>query len=210
MPRVVDADARRRAIAKAALSIARAEGLAAVSFRTVAKAMGARSTTVVSHYAPTRRALIDLMFAELFRGLQDATDQMLPKLDPVDALVMLGEGVLPLSPETRVIAQLGLDAALEFGAKDGFGEGLESWGDWLQNRVGELVAEIGSPLGNDVATDAIIGSLAGITFYGLVDPEGWPAERQRAALRGLLAALCLTAVTLAPRRRTSVSVDDVR
>ena len=191
MPRVVDADERKKAIAQAALSIARADGLAAVTFRNVAKQMGASSTTVVSHYAPSRRHLVSLMLIELFSGLQELADEVLPTLDATEALEALAEGVLPLYPESRVIAQLGLDAALEFGTKGGVGEGLDNWGRWLHARIGELVRSIGSPLGNEVATDALVAGLAGITLYGLADPQRWTPDRQRGAVQAMLMALGL-------------------
>lgn len=191
MPRVVDENERTKAIASAALAIARADGLAAVTFRAVAAKMGASSTTVVTHYAPVRRDLIALMLAELFGAAEEVADAVLPELEPRYALRLLTERVLPLDEDSRTMANLALDAARDLGADGGLGSGLEGWGQWLETRIGSLVAAIGSPAGPEVATDLILAALAGITLYGLVDPDHWPAARQRQALHGLLNTLGL-------------------
>lgn len=192
MPRVVDEAERCKAIADAALEIARTEGLAAVTFRSVANLMGARSTTVVTHYAPSRRDLIGLMLAELFATVQDVSDAVLPSMEPRQALLLLTERVLPIDAESRTMAQLALDAAQEFGADTNMGDGLQTWGDWLQSRVGALVVSIGSTVDDEVATDLILSHLAGSTLYGLTDPDNWPPARQRRSLHGLLDALGLS------------------
>ncbi len=192
MPRVVDETERRKAIAEAALSIARTEGLEAVTFRSVAAEMGARSTTVITHYAPARRDLIGLMLAELFAMAQGLADAVLPTLEPRQALLLLTERVLPLDPDSRTMAKLALDATQEFGAETGLGDGLETWGQWLESRIGTLVASIGSPAGDEIATDLILSHLAGTTLYGLIDADNWPPARQRQSLHALLGRLGLS------------------
>jgi AcrR family transcriptional regulator len=58
MPIEVDVAARLRAIAEATVAVAERDGVAAVSFRSVARELGG-STTLVSNYLPTRMALLD-------------------------------------------------------------------------------------------------------------------------------------------------------
>lgn len=186
MPRVVDGDARRSEIAVAALRLAGRDGLSAVTFRAVATEMGAGSTTVVTHYAPNRAALVGLMMGHLFGLAEQVVEPAIANLSPREALELLAEAVLPLTPESKVLAALALDAAREFGTAGRIGDELEDWGDWLRARIRSLVVKIGTHPSTDEATDAVVAGLAGITLYGVVDADNWPPDRQRGALRALL------------------------
>lgn len=163
--------------------------MSAVTFRAVATEMGATSTTVVTHYAPNRAALVGLMMRHLFHLAEQAADSVLAVLSPRDGLQLLTETVLPITTESKVLASVALDAAMEFGTAEQVGDELESWGEWLHSRIHSLVAKIDSPFGIDEATDTIVAGLAGITLYGLVDGNNWPPDRQRAALRTLTASV---------------------
>ena len=193
MPRVVDAEERRTEIASAALGVAREHGMAGVTFRSVATAMGATSTTVVTHYARNRSVLVGLMMKHLFHMAEEMADAFLPTLAPAEGLQLLTEAVLPTSDESRMLASLVLDATIEFGFAGEIGDELEGWGDWLRSHIRDLVDQVDHPAGMDVdaATDAIAASLAGITLYGLVDSDNWSSERQRRTLATLMASLGL-------------------
>lgn len=58
MPIEVDVAARLRAIAEATVAVAECDGVAAISYRSVARRLGG-STTLVSNYLPTRMALLN-------------------------------------------------------------------------------------------------------------------------------------------------------
>lgn len=193
MPKVVDAVVRRGDIAAAAIAIARSDGLHAVSFRRVAREMGASSTTVVQHYVASRRELIELMMEKMFGDLAWVADQLIPTLDPRIALRLLTENVLPMNPHSHLIARLALDATIELAPEHGLGHGLETLGGWLETRIHELVTTIGSPVGTTAAADLIYATIAGISLYGLVDREAWPPQRQQQTIRTLLDSLGLGA-----------------
>jgi len=148
--------------------------------------MGASSTTIVTHYAPTRHALIALMTKRLFSIAEELADQALPLLDPAESLALLCESVLPTDPESRLLASLVMQAGYEFGARGGVGVELEGWSLWLHQRVRALVAEIVSPSDIDSHTDALLGALAGVSMYGLIDSATWPPDRLRAAMATVL------------------------
>ena len=122
-----------------------------------------------------------------------AEDAVLVTLSPVDALLLLSEGVLPLTAESELMARLALEVAHEFGTADVAADQLAGWGQWLHRRVHSLVSEVDPPTGIDVATHALIAGLAGITLYGLVD--GWQPDCQTAALDALLSGLELSVAT---------------
>lgn len=194
MPRRVDAEQRKREIGVAALKIGRRDGLDAVTFRAVAAEMGASSTTVVTHYAPTRQALVALMTNQLFSIAEQLADQLLPALEPAQALALLCETILPVTPESKLLASLAMQAGNDFGVTGGVGNELEGWSIWLHERVRALVAATAPAPAEDIdsTTDALLAALAGISMYGLVDSAAWPPDRMRAALATLLHKLGLT------------------
>ena len=191
MPRVVDAGARKSEIADAALRLARNQGLAAVTFRNIAREMGARSTTVVSHYAPSRRALVELMFDRLSEVDAHVSTGSAAS-SPEAALARLAESLLPTTPETRLVAQLRLDAAVAFPDEEQ-GDGLlAGWGLVDRRDLEGLVRRIRPAVGALAVTDALVAGLNGIALHGLVDTQRWDAARQRLALHTLLGSLGLT------------------
>ncbi len=196
MPRQVDAAQRKTEIGAAALRIGRTQGLDAVTFRSVAAEMGASSTTVVTHYAPTRHALIALMTGQLFSIAEKLADQILPALDPAESLALLCESVLPTTPESRLLASLALQAGHEFGTSEGVGDELEGWSVWLHERVRALVAANIASGDIDSYTDVLLGAMAGISMYGLIDSAAWPPDRMRAAMATVLSKLGLDDATV--------------
>ena len=190
MPRVVDAGARKAEIADAALALARNEGLSAVTFRNIAREMGARSTTVVSHYAPSRRALVELMFDRL---AERVTPPATMASAPAASLARLLESLLPISAEARLLAQLRIDAALAFPEGHDGGGLLAGWGLVARTDLESLIARVDPPLGVGAVTNVLIAGLNGIALHGLVDEERWDAQRQIDALGTLVAALGLEA-----------------
>ena len=190
MPKRVDREERLREIGAAALEVARRDGLDRVTFRSVAAELGAVSTTVVTHYVESHQALVSLMLTQFFSAAERFADPLLSTLPPRDALALLSEAILPLNEETRLLASITMEAALEFGTAENVGDELESWASWLHTRVHSLVSEI-TPDHSQTRADALLATLAGISMYGLVDRDNWPPERQRAALAELLNRLDL-------------------
>ncbi len=76
MPRHVDEAARLQEIAQAVLRIVAHEGLDAVTFRSVASALGS-STTVVTHFVPDRDSLLERAFEVLRADLAARIDAAL-------------------------------------------------------------------------------------------------------------------------------------
>src|SRR5262249_47547298 len=76
MPKIVDAQARRRETGAAVLSLLQRRGVEAISIRTVAAEAGC-SAGAVQAYFPTRRHLLD-------QALELSTEAFLARLDAVD------------------------------------------------------------------------------------------------------------------------------
>ena len=85
--------AAEREILDAAWALMTREGLAEVSVREVARAVGLRQQSL-TYYFPTKQALLDALFADGFSDLDRAVAQLPPNDDPVDAVVDLAVAVV--------------------------------------------------------------------------------------------------------------------
>lgn len=82
-----------REILDAAWSLMAREGVAAVSVREVARSVGLRQQSL-THYYPTKLALLDALFADGFADLHHALEQVPPANDPVDRIVAVAVAVV--------------------------------------------------------------------------------------------------------------------
>lgn len=192
MPRIVDESQRHAEIGRAALSIAMAKGIDAVTFRSVAAEIGAGSTTAVTHYAATRVDVLRLMLGTLYTAGQEAIEAAAAPSDPRAALADLIEAVLPTDQLTLGFARVAVDASLQIAGGLTGHEELDQWGSWLYDRVAALVAEITGP-DSAAASDALIAMITGVSLSTLLASDYWTPDRQRAAARAALVAHGLSA-----------------
>lgn len=75
-----------REILDAAWNAMAEEGVAALSVREVARAVGLRQQSL-TYYFPTKQDLLDALFADGFADLQRAFDELRPCRDPADGVV---------------------------------------------------------------------------------------------------------------------------
>ena len=82
-----------REILDAAWSLMAREGAAAVSVREVARSVGLRQQSL-THYYPTKQALLDALFADGFADLRRTLEQLPPNDDAVGGIVALAVAVV--------------------------------------------------------------------------------------------------------------------
>src|SRR4051794_20822923 len=75
-----------REILDAAWAEAARTGVAALSVREVARAVGIRQQSL-TYYFPTKQSLLDALFADGFADLRRTFDRLEPADDPVDGVV---------------------------------------------------------------------------------------------------------------------------
>jgi TetR/AcrR family transcriptional repressor of bet genes len=196
MPKQVDRDLQRQSLAAAALGVISEQGLEAARLRDVAARAGV-TTGAVTHYFDGKDAILEAALDEIVR--QILTDQDEAWTKPPRGLDDLISSIADFLP---------LDA-----------EGVQAWRIWLAFWGRAIVderlrvkhrhyyAQISAKLkqavraiapaappaqARDVA-DAIVAAVDGIGVRATLEPELWPAKRQRAALKTLLEPL-LTAL----------------
>ena len=178
MPKTVDVAERRRAIARAAMAVARPSDLRAVTYRSVAAEMGT-STTAVTHYAATRGDLINLLFDEAIGKKLRIFERVLRAAPPRAGLALLIELVLPLRRESRLIARLYFEAIAEAQHHQGLRTTLANHDAWFRHELERLVDRLGIEHPANLAADLIAATLDGIATAALAEPDDWPSTRQR-------------------------------
>lgn len=82
-----------REILDAAWAVMEREGVAALSVREVARVVGLRQQSL-THYFPTKQALLDALFADGFTDLRNVLDGVPSSADPIDSAVAVAVAVV--------------------------------------------------------------------------------------------------------------------
>lgn len=185
MPKVVDAEAQRREIRRAALAVFGERGVAATGLAHVAASAGMGRSSLYHYYA-TKQELVRDLVAELlvreealFAGAAGGEEPPLERIGALlDALVGLGGDwarVGPLLTELR---------SLEAERFRGFFRRARRHLAALV-REGQRRGEFSGALAPERAATHVIGLVDGLLLQALVDPERFgDAEAERRALRG--------------------------
>jgi TetR/AcrR family transcriptional regulator, transcriptional repressor of bet genes len=180
MPKIVDPVERRQAIAEAAVTSIAAHGLDGAKLTRIAKAAGV-TTGAVTHY------------------FEDKDEVLLAALDAVCARLMqkLGE-----RDDRPVIDQLADALPLDQQSLDEWRVWVAFWGRatfvpalarihraYYQAIESELAQQLGGGQQAMLDAAAIIAAIDGIGTRVCLEPELWPAERQRELLAHVLSPI---------------------
>lgn len=187
MPRVVDHEDRRAAISDAVVAIVLADGLGAVTFRSVAARIGA-STSVVTHYVGSRDELLAVAVRrEVARRRSDLEAHLQGRVgtEAVRALVewcVVGAGW----PTQRFWLALVVAAATEPVAR----EELRVFDAWWDGLVEDLV-RAGGAGAEDVQTvvDGVGVLVDGLVVSAVLADRALPEGRRRAVVEAWARAL---------------------
>jgi TetR/AcrR family transcriptional regulator, transcriptional repressor of bet genes len=189
MPKQVDHDLQRQSLAAAALGVIAEHGLEAARLRDVAARAGV-TTGAVTHYFDGKDAMLEAALDEIVRQiLSDQDDVWAKPPRSLDDLIGSIADFLPLDPE----GMQGWRIWLAFWGRAIVNERLRSKhrgyyvqiSAKLQKAVRALVPGATASHARDLA-DAIVAAVDGIGVRATLEPELWPAKRQRAALKTLL------------------------
>lgn len=192
MPKQVDHDLQRQSIARAALSVIGAQGMDAARLRDVAAKAGV-TTGAVTHYFDGKDAMLEAALDEIVRQILDDQDAVWAK--PPRDLATLIDSIADFLPLDRDGVQAWriwlafwgraiVDERLRAKHRDYY---LQISGK-LQKAVRALAPLTTAAHAREIA-DAIIAAVDGVGVRATLEPEIWPARRQRAALNTLLEPL---------------------
>lgn len=190
MPKKIDHNARRKDIARAAISVIGAQGIDNTRLIDVARAANA-TTGTITHYFEDKDAVL---LAALDHVAQNILF-MLRHPEKPDDLIELASLILPVDEKnlrdwrvwisffSRAIGDPAL-ARINKAYYDEFRDGLAAI-IVRQQTEGVLAPQI-EPA---VTADAIISIIDGFCIRATLEPEEWPATRQQAQLEAMLRPL---------------------
>lgn len=196
MPKRVDSVSQRRAIASAALAVINDVGLEGARLRDVAQAANV-TTGAVMHYFDGKDAVLEAALEEAVRRILAKQDRARAASGPLDVRTFIrgASSYLPIDAESRLEWRVWLafwgraiaDDRLRAQHRQYYTEIVARLADLLPSlRTAELPA---SPQQVQRCADAVIAAIDGIGTRATLEPELWPAERQRETLASLLIPL---------------------
>jgi TetR/AcrR family transcriptional repressor of bet genes len=190
MPKVVDATLQRRAIARAAIEVIGASGLERARLRDVAQAAGV-TTGAVTHYFDGKDEVLLAALDDIVARILGRAPKTAPGLSLGQALFEMAYENLPLDPARRTEWRVWLAF---WGGAMGDERLRARHRDYYVRMVGQLaetLTAVGglSPQDANRLADAIVAAVDGIGARATLEPEFWPASRQREALATLLKPL---------------------
>jgi AcrR family transcriptional regulator len=187
MPRVVDLDARRAALAAATARVIARSGLAGATMRQVAAEAG-WTTGALTHYFADKRELLRFTLETSLEGRRARRSDR-RRMRPDEALRDTLVRALPIEESARLhwivtvafCAQATGDAELAIAQRDAYRD--------FRDDVRRLVERAGRARGTAARAEAerLIAVTDGVALQALFDPDSWPSERQLAAVDAALA-----------------------
>jgi TetR/AcrR family transcriptional repressor of bet genes len=178
MPKIVDHQERRRALARAAVNAVGASGLDQAKLSDIARAAGV-TTGALAHYFPDKDAV-------LAAALEDVCRRLLSRIGADAGHVRIKDiaTALPLDQ----VSMNDWRVWIAYWGRAPFSESLRTIHQQCYQEI-EDVLTAGLAKASEtprLLAAAIIAAVDGVGTRATLDPETWPPERQRALLSALL------------------------
>lgn len=197
MPKLVDHDEQRQAIAEAAIAVIDAGGIEGARLRDVAEAAGV-TTGAVTHYFDGKDAVLEAAMGEIVRRILDKQDTA-PQPETIADVIDFAAWFLPTDAESRRewrvwIAFWGraiTDARLRALHRGYYDEITGRLAALLRqpDRKGRAM----TPRDARQLADAIIAAIDGVGTRAALEADDWSPKRQRETLARLLTPLLAAA-----------------
>lgn len=172
---------RRELIAAALWRVIAREGPAGASMRAIAAEAGCTTGVLTYHFRDKR----DLLSYASRLLLDQATARLQAAQTAADLLEVLAQ-LLPLDQPRRDEARLWLTVAGWSSNDDQLAELLVHGQRAVRDHVRDIVCAAPGPDSAPEHADHLLAVIDGLTLQALIDPAGYPAERQLSILRRAL------------------------
>lgn len=209
MPKIVDREAQRRQIAAAAVRVVGETGFEGARLRDIARAAGV-TTGAVAHYFEGKEAVLEAALEGMVGHLLEQLDTLRAaptEVDPSGATRAQRAGFarrylsyLPTHPARRAewrvwVAYWGRAVARDSAVAERLRRIHQRHYAALVDRLADALSTL-RPVGAAASStecrrcaDACIAAIDGVGTRATLEPDAWPAERQRRTLRRLLEPL---------------------
>lgn len=190
MPKQVDADAQRLSIAEAAIRVIGDGGLENARLRDVARSAGV-TTGAVTHYFDGKDEVLLAALDEIVRRILEQQTTLPTGMPPGEAVFEMACDILPLDEPSRTEWRVWLAF---WGGAMGDERLRARHRAYYVRIVGQLAegfCNMGglSPEQANHLADAVVAAVDGVGARATLEPEHWPASRQRETLATLLKPL---------------------
>jgi len=205
MPKLVDRDERRSAIAKAVLRVVAREGVRGVTIRRAAEEAG-WSIGVINHYFADKQALLVATLREATEGVgvrMDETQALKRGLDRIRALLEAG---MPLDDERTATCRIFFYFWAEGVVDPAFNAELARYYAWWRDEV-KAAIELAQAQGRFVAqnpgelAETLVAVAEGLGVQGMFDPAKMTPERLRRRLAAAIERLAEAQVERSPHAK---------
>jgi len=189
MPKIIDAEERRRHLAEAAWRVIRRDGLESASVRNVAREAGLSGGSL-RHMFGTQAELLVFAMNQVVERITDRLDALDPTGDPQALAERHLLELLPLDDERREENEVWLAFSARALVDPDLRECADRSYDLLRDGCRRWVLAIaGERVNLDLETDRLHALLDGLAVHAASRPDVATADRLRAVLVGHLATL---------------------
>jgi len=190
MPRLVDHDDRREEIVRATVQVLAERGVRGLSFRAVAAQMGG-SSTLVTHYFPTRQSLLDALAESVAWMPEEVFALEAGTEDPRRRLRIFLEWWLPREDPDRRAEQARINLIGEHDTRMRTQHFFDAWDARMREMLGDHLKGLVPPEQIPATVDLLRTVTNGISLSTVEHPDEWPTSRQVAVLDHALRLLGL-------------------
>lgn len=186
MPRSVDHDERRREIARAGLRLLAKSGPRGLTLRALAEELGG-SITMVTHFFPNRRVLLDAIMAHLLEeGATELASVDREHPSPSERLRAFLIWLLPTTDEAIQLERSRVLMSSESDAHFNVQEFFDNWEKTMRKLIGRYIAPFVPPAELRFYVDLLRVIENGVVLSSVEHPKYWTPEKQAEFIDGLV------------------------
>lgn len=182
MPIYVDHDERREKIIAAATRVLGDVGFAKFTLREVGKRLGG-STTMVTHYFPSRDALLEQMLERTLEDARITQEALIAIEDPHDRLEAVVRYFLPINEDAMATEKARVALVSHRNTEPAVEQHLSLIEPGMRELIRTAISDFIAADLLDATVDLIRLWTAGVVLSAIEHPELWTPERQNAALQ---------------------------
>ncbi|MBP2328165.1 AcrR family transcriptional regulator [Kibdelosporangium banguiense] len=194
MPIFVDHEQRREAIVAAAVAVLGELGFAKFTLRAVSKRLGG-SVTMVTHYFPSRDALLTRMLEQTLDEARSMQEQLASIPDPYDRIEAVVRYFLPIDREAMAVECARVAMVSHRNVEPAIKQHLALVEPGMRDLIRTAIQDLIPAEEVDPMVDLIRLWTSGVVLSAIEHPELWTPERQTAALQYFMRLIDLPVAT---------------
>lgn len=186
MPRSIDHEERRRDIARAAIRLISRAGPRGLTLRALAEELGG-SITLVTHFLPNRRALLDVVTQQLIEdSASELAEADMPGLPPAERLRRFLTWLLPTTADALALERSRVLMSAESEAHFDVQNFFDTWESAIRALIEQYIAPLVSPPELQFYVDLLRVIQNGVVLSAVEHRGYWTEEKRLAFIDSLV------------------------